>query len=557
MSAKELLKKPKVLIWIFFIVISIILIGPNINPNGYNVKYIDTTIGVQGINKIATNDVIYSINGDTNVASAVTSNYTGIVTLETNHGEILLRANNTELGLSVEKVPSSNIHLGLDLKGGVRAVIQPIINDTTQTSLNATNVTNTTIDSDMINRIISTLQTRINVFGLREASFRPLSSGNNALIEVTLAGGTRQELTELLERQGKFEAKIPLMLKDGAQLKLSQVYNVQLSNNIVTVNDVSYTVGQSFVLEGIPFSIDGIGDAVNLTATVFTGNDIQLVYFDPQHSSIQQVQNGYEWSFGLQLSNDGAQKFAFITSNLNPTVSGNLDSKLYIYLDGKELDALNIVNALKGQIVREPSVSGFGQTLNDATQSRLRLQSILRSGSLPVSIQIAQLDVISPTLGENFLASASIAGLGAILMVAIVTFIRYRRIKISVPMVCVSLTEVLITIGIATLIGWTIDMPAIAGIIASVGTGIDSIIMITDETLLGKKEELSLTERLKRAFFIVFGAGGTIIAAMLPLTILGFGALRGFAIVTMIGVFVGIFITRSAYGEIVKSIIKT
>ncbi len=543
-----LLKNPRILIWIFFVVISIILIGPNINPDGYQIKHIDRDAEVEGLDKLVINDIIYSINGNKDIPTAVETNYNGIITLETNKGTLLLRSNATSLGLTVEKVPFSNVNLGLDLKGGVRAVIEPIVNDTEE---------NITVDSEAMNRIITTLQTRINVFGLREASFRPMSSGKDAFIEVTLAGGTQQELTDLLEKQGKFEAKIPLILKDDILVRLSETYLIPMADNQIVINGVRYGVGETFTLEDIPFRVDGVSlTNVNLTATVFTGDDIQLVYFDPQHTSMQQVQNGYEWSFGVQLSTNGAEKFALITGNLNPTVNGYLDSPLLIYLDGKELDSLNIVNSLKGQLIREPSITGGSETLEEASDTRLRLQSILRSGSLPVAIEIAQLDVISPSLGENFLKNAAIAGLGAILIVAIVTFIRYRKPKLTIPMVITALSEIIIIVGMSTLIGWTIDLAAIAGIIAAVGTGIDSIIMITDETILGKQEEISFTERMKRAFFIVFGAGGTTIAAMLPLTILGFGVLRGFAIVTMIGVLAGIFITRPAFGEIVKHLYK-
>ena len=99
-------------------------------------------------------------------------------------------------------------------------------------------------------------------------------------------------------------------------------------------------------------------------------------------------------------------------------------------------------------------------------------------------------------------------------------------------------------------------MAAIAGIIAAVGTGIDSQIIILDQTLRKEAREETLRERLGRAFFIIFGAGGVVIAAMLPLMTLGFGLLRGFAITTMIGVLAGILITRPAFGEIVRRLVK-
>jgi preprotein translocase subunit SecD len=88
-----------------------------------------------------------------------------------------------------------------------------------------------------------------------------------------------------------------------------------------------------------------------------------------------------------------------------------------------------------------------------------------------------------------------------------------------------------------------------------VGTGVDSQIIIIDQAVRREKLE-TMREKLRDAFFIIFGAAGTVIAAMLPLMVIGFGALRGFAITTMIGVLVGILITRPAFGAIVEKIVK-
>ena len=104
---------------------------------------------------------------------------------------------------------------------------------------------------------------------------------------------------------------------------------------------------------------------------------------------------------------------------------------------------------------------------------------------------------------------------------------------------------------------WTIDLPAIGGIIAAIGTGIDHQIIIADETLKGRKrEEGDIRRKIKTAMFIIFGAAATIIAAMFPLVFLGVGLVRGFAITTIVGVLVGFLITRPAYAKIIESVAK-
>ncbi|OYT56082.1 MAG: preprotein translocase subunit SecD, partial [Candidatus Aenigmarchaeota archaeon ex4484_14] len=175
---------------------------------------------------------------------------------------------------------------------------------------------------------------------------------------------------------------------------------------------------------------------------------------------------------------------------------------------------------------------------------------------MPTKIKILQMDEISPRLGARFLSSAMIAGLAAIITVSFIVFIRYRKLRLAIPMILVSLSEVLIILGASVLINWTIDLAAIAGIVAAVGTGVDSQIMILDESIMGEKKAWSLKERLKRAFFMIFGAAGTTIGAMLPLLVLGFGMLRGFAITTIVGVLAGVLVTRPAFGRIVEYLLE-
>jgi len=124
-------------------------------------------------------------------------------------------------------------------------------------------------------------------------------------------------------------------------------------------------------------------------------------------------------------------------------------------------------------------------------------------------------------------------------------------------------------LGAAAVIHWNIDLAAIAGIIAAIGTGVDDQIIITDEVLKGFSEKKGKRRRLagvrsqiKGAFFIIFAAAGTLIAAMLPLAYIGFsrgatgiGVLSGFAFTTVLGVLIGIFITRPVYAKFIEMIL--
>ncbi len=115
-------------------------------------------------------------------------------------------------------------------------------------------------------------------------------------------------------------------------------------------------------------------------------------------------------------------------------------------------------------------------------------------------------------------------------------------------------SEIILTFGIASLIKWNLDLPSIAGIIATIGTGVDDQIVILDESQNSKT--YSVKERIKRALFIIFGSYFTVLFSLLPLYWAGAGLLKGFAVTTIIGVSVGVFITRPAFAEIIKRITK-
>ena len=118
-------------------------------------------------------------------------------------------------------------------------------------------------------------------------------------------------------------------------------------------------------------------------------------------------------------------------------------------------------------------------------------------------------------------------------------------------MLLTSISEIVIILGIASLIKWNLDLPSIAGILATIGTGIDQQIIIMDES---KEPSSSLQQSLKRAFMIILGAYLTVTAALLPLYWAAAGFFKGFALTTIIGVTAGILITRPAFSDIIKKI---
>lgn len=269
----------------------------------------------------------------------------------------------------------------------------------------------------------------------------------------------------------------------------------------------------------------------------------------------------------IRLSPSAAKKHAEVTNKLDivSSESGNqiLSEKIDFFLDGKKVDSLQISADLKGAEATSIAISGPGSAqtkigaVDSALQNMDKLQTILITGSLPFDIEIVKLDSISPVLGKSFINNAFVTGIIAFIGVAVVIFIRYRKIKILLPMMLTSGIEIFLTLGFAAVIQWNLDIASIAGIIAAVGTGVDDQIVIVDEVLKGATDTLyTWKERIKRAFFIVFIAYAATVAAMVPLLTAGAGLLRGFAITTIIGVSIGVFLTRPAFASVVERIMK-
>lgn len=405
-----------------------------------------------------------------------------------------------DLGLSVYDAPTSNIRKGLDLSGGTRVILSP----------------EEPVSVEELEIVVSSIKERLNIYGLSDITVRiasDLEGGRFVVVEI--AGINQEEVRDLLAKQGKFEAKIgnETVFKGG--------------------NDITYVCRRADCA-GIDPS-RGCGPSAGGWACSFR--------------------------FSISLSSEAAQRQADASAKLE-VIGGDdgfLSKPLLLYLDDNLVDNLSIGSSLKGSAVTDISISGGGRGATrqeatfDALNNMKKLQTVLVTGSFPVKMNVVKSDTISPLLGEQFIKNALLIGLLAILSVAIVIFIVYRKLFVSIPMVITMLSEAVIILGIASIIGWNIDMAAMAGIIIAIGTGVDHQIVIADEILKGGKESyLSVRDRIKNAFFIIMVAYFTTMVAMLPLWFAGAGLLKGFAVTTMLGVSAGVFITRPAYAKVLE-----
>ena len=511
-SLKSVFKSWNVLLLVVAVMLALVAISPNPWASGVNIVNVESNSSAE-LNGLTAGMIINGVDGaqidDVGgfMAAMATVSDGDIVSFDTNSGTFKVIASEengtVDIGLTVEARSTSRLKKGLDLAGGVRALLKP----------------EDDVSEDTMQDIITITEKRLNTYGISDITVRQVSDleGNDYIL-VEVPGANKAEVADLLEQQGKFEAKI--------------------ANDSILRGD----------------------------------KDIKHVCRTPDCSGIDTRagcgKNGDQWScrfqFKIDISPEAAAKHACATGKLSVVTKDSgryLSETLDLYLDDELVDSLFISEDLKGSDTTSFTIQGpgYGHTKQDAqidaTTNMRAMQTILISGSLPVGLEIAKMDVVSPALGDNFLNVALIALVAAVLAVGIVVFIRYRKIKIALPMVLTGLSEILIILGVAAAINWRLDLASIAGILAAVGTGVDDQIIITDEVLAGEHAR-SWKERLKRAFFIIFAAYFTTVVAMLPLWWMGAGLVKGFAVTTIIGVTIGVFLTRPAFAKVVEHLLK-
>lgn len=313
--------------------------------------------------------------------------------------------------------------------------------------------------------------------------------------------------------------------------------------------------------------------------TVFVGSDIVTV----KPYSVE----GTTWHVPFTVTTDAANRFA-------QAAKGKAGTPVDFYLDDKLVSSPLIDAGLaNGVASTDVEVSGTAETAAKAQEQAKNIQTILQSGALPVKVTITSVSSVSAELGSQFRYGALIAGFLALVVISIIIFIRYRTPKLVIPIIFTSVAELVLILGVASVIHWNIDLAAIAGILAAIGTGVDDQIIITDEVLKGKRELKTSSSkksknakktkkaksgnkkvkvskritgfrvRIKSAFFIIYASAATLIAAMLPIAYIGFsrgttgiGVLIGFAFTTIIGVLIGILITRPVYAKFMELFIS-
>ena len=231
------------------------------------------------------------------------------------------------------------------------------------------------------------------------------------------------------------------------------------------------------------------------------------------------------------LDRQGAQKFGKITTE-------NVGRRLAIVLDNSVISAPNI---------REPITGGSGTISGGFSfQEATDLALLLRSGALPAPINIVEERTVGPDLGRDSIEAGVFSLIVGFILVIIFMLIKYRIFGLVSNISLMA--NLVMMVGILTLLEATLTLPGIAGIILTVGMAVDSNVLIYERI----KEELKTEKTIIHAFdtgynkakITVIDANVTTLIAAVILFIFGSGPVKGFAVTLGIGITTTLF---SAY----------
>ena len=204
---------------------------------------------------------------------------------------------------------------------------------------------------------------------------------------------------------------------------------------------------------------------------------------------------------------------------------------------------------IRGQIGTHGQIEMASGTLADAQD----LATVLKAGALPAPLQIVEERTVGPSLGEDSIRSASIAGLVSLGLIVLI-MIGYYRFSGVLAVGALGL-YVLFTLGGLAALGATLTLPGLAGFVLSVGMAVDANVLIferiREELVAGKSVRLAVDAGFKMALNAIVDSNVTTILTALFLFQFGTGPVRGFATTLILGVLASmitaVFVTKTFY----------
>ncbi|MDP3983946.1 MAG: protein translocase subunit SecD [Acidimicrobiia bacterium] len=321
--------------------------------------------------------------------------------------------------------------------------------------------------------------------------------------------------------------------------------NVDPVTGLTIVDDPS---SEAYVASNAGCATTGLGVAIpevlHVGPAALLGSDVAdaLPGFDP---------NQAVWAISLDLTADGAEKFADVTGAAAQQPIGSPQRCIAIVLDGYVVAA----PAVAADVGAEGITGGraqitFGNTATDEQEAK-DTAALLRYGSLPVSFERSQVQKVSATLGADSLRSGVIAGVIGLVLVALLLIVYYRAMGL-VAVVGLTVFASLLMVVFALLgryQGLTLTLAGVTGVIVSLGITADSYIVyferIKEEIRAGRSIRSAVDDGFPKAYRTILTADTVSLIGAALLWFLSVGPVKGFALSLGIATILDISVARS------------
>jgi len=380
------------------------------------------------------------------------------------------------------------IKLGLDLKGGLRILLEA-------------DVANPTPDD--LEKARTVLENRVNALGVAEPLIQ-IQGQKRLVVELPgLSQADQDRALKLIGQRAVLEFRI---LKEGATgTTVAQINQALRENPRLKREDLE----------------KGLIKPEDLGPPLLTGADLADARAVFDQFGRPQV--------ALTFTPEGAKKFEEVTR-------ANVGKRLAIVLDGKVYTAPVIRQAITGGQAVIEGLSG----LEEASEIAL----VLRSGSLPVPLKVAEIRAIGPTLGQDAIQAGLKAAFLGTLALFVLIFAYYGLWLGLVASLGLLYTSALI-LGALSGLGATLTLPGIAGLILTLGAAVDGNVLsferIKEEIRAGKRFRQAIPEGFRHSTLTILDVNAAHLLAAAALYQYATGPVRGFAVALAIGVVASVF----------------
>jgi preprotein translocase subunit SecD len=370
------------------------------------------------------------------------------------------------------------------------------------------------IDQRTMDQSVSTIRRRIDQLGLREPVIEPYGQGDNEII-VELAGeGDPVRAKEIIQAGGQLELRAVV---DATTY--SSEAEAQAAHNGVLPPNTELLPGKSDSgANGAPAV--QVWYLLTRDSTV-TGRDLR--------TARAQRSTKYPGYFDVSVSTTTEAGRA-----LGTFTEANIGKRLAIVLDHR----VQLAPVINGRFEDSFEIEGTF-TEQEATDMSL----ILEAGALPASITYLEERTVGPSLGADSIRHGVQASLTSLIVVLIFMVVYYRSAGVNA--VIALLLNLLILLAALAYFEAVLTLPGIAGVILTIGMGVDSNVLIferiREELRAGKSPVSAVDLGFKRAFLTIIDTHVTTVVSAIFLFLFGTGPIKGFAVSLTIGLVANLF----------------